>query len=94
MTQETFTQPKITGYRQLSAEEAAMINVVKRHGADLAALIAAVKQHVALQRSQAGSEENNRITEAQPERWIAIAGTHFQEGLMALARAVAQPEGF
>jgi len=29
-----------------------------------------------------------------PERWRAIANTHFQEGLMALTRAVAQPTSF
>lgn len=35
-----------------------------------------------------------RIDAAQPERWIAIARTHFQEGLMALTRAIAQPGSF
>lgn len=29
MTMETFTQPKITGYRQLSEQEAALMNEVK-----------------------------------------------------------------
>lgn len=38
--------------------------------------------------------EHSRLEEAQPERWIAIARTHFQEGLMALTRAVAQPSSF
>jgi len=28
------------------------------------------------------------------ERWIALANTHFQQGLMALVRAIAQPESF
>ena len=40
------------------------------------------------------SAELKRIDDATPERWAAIANTHFQEGLMALVRAVAQPEGF
>ena len=35
-----------------------------------------------------------RIDRAQPERWAAIARTHFQEGSMALTRAVAQPTFF
>lgn len=35
-----------------------------------------------------------RMDAAQPERWAAIARTHFQEGLMALTRAVAQPTFF
>lgn len=38
--------------------------------------------------------EQERLDAAQPERWIALANTHFQQGLMALVRAVAQPEGF
>jgi hypothetical protein len=38
--------------------------------------------------------EQQRLDAAQPERWIAIARTHFQEGLMALTRAVAQPGSF
>lgn len=28
------------------------------------------------------------------QRWVSIGATHFQEGLMALARAVAQPTFF
>lgn len=38
--------------------------------------------------------ENKRIAAAQAFRWHAIAGTHMQEGLMALVRAVAQPTTF
>lgn len=40
------------------------------------------------------AQETRRLDEAQPERWAAIARTHFQEGLMALTRAVAQPGFF
>lgn len=39
-------------------------------------------------------DEQQRLDAAQPERWAAIARTHFQEGLMALTRAVAQPGFF
>lgn len=28
------------------------------------------------------------------QRWLAIANTHLQEGIMAAVRAVAQPESF
>lgn len=38
--------------------------------------------------------ELERITSAEPQRWTAIAATDFQTGLMALTRAVAQPEFF
>lgn len=42
----------------------------------------------------AAKDEGKRLDDAQPERWAAIARTHFQEGLMALTRAVAQPTFF
>lgn len=36
---ETFTQPKITGYRQLTEEEAVLMNEIKEHGVALGALV-------------------------------------------------------
>ena len=36
---ETFTQPKITGYRQLSATDAALMNEIKEHGVKLGELV-------------------------------------------------------
>lgn len=36
---ETFTQPKITGYRQLSEQEAALMNEIKAKGVELGALV-------------------------------------------------------
>ena len=36
---ETFTQPKITGYRQLTEEEAVLMNEIKAHGVALGQLI-------------------------------------------------------
>jgi hypothetical protein len=36
---ETFTQPKITGYRQLNETEAAMMNEIKACGIELGALV-------------------------------------------------------
>lgn len=37
---ETFTQPKITGYRQLNETEAAMMNEIKARGVELGELVA------------------------------------------------------
>lgn len=47
----------------------------------------------------AGTPEGNdpdiyRIHSAQPAKWLAVARTDFQTGLMALTRAVAQPTTF
>lgn len=36
---ETFIQPKITGYRQLNEEEAALMNEVKQKGVELGELV-------------------------------------------------------
>lgn len=40
---ETFTQPKITGYRQLSEEEAGLMNEIKQHGVQLGELVDKLK---------------------------------------------------
>ena len=40
---ETFTQPKITGYRQLNETEAAMMNEIKARGAELGDLVAKLR---------------------------------------------------
>lgn len=74
-----FLQPKITGYRQLVEEETAMINIIKAHGTALGELIERLPN--------LGSGEVDM-------RWVAIGRTHLQEGIMALVRAVARPEGF
>lgn len=41
--------------------------------------------------SAAKVNEGARLNQAQPGRWLSISQTHFQEGFMALVRAVAQP---
>lgn len=91
---ETFTQPKITGYRQLNEAEAALMNDIKALGQKIEGHIAMVGSHLRSQLTDAGPVEATRIDEAQPSRWIAIARTDFQTGLMALTRAVAQPTTF
>lgn len=70
--------PPITGYRQLTNKEVQLMNAIKAEGMSLSGLI-------------------DRVVEggvnADP-RWVAIARTELQQGLMALTRAVAKPEGF
>lgn len=39
MTADTFTQPKITGYRQLTPADAALMNEIKAHGVALGELV-------------------------------------------------------
>ena len=40
---EVMIQPKVTGYRQLNATEAALMNDIKSHGAQLGELVAKLR---------------------------------------------------
>ena len=77
---EHFKQPKITGYRQLSEQDALLINEIK----DLAN-----KTGVMIESLEAAGKEG-----PYDQRWVAIAKTQLQQGYMALVRAVAKPTGF
>lgn len=101
VTEKTYTPAPLTGYRALTQTEVDMINAIKQMGVELENLTEAVKAHVASQREASHKlpetgrgEECARLDKAQPERWIAVSRTHFQEGLMALTRAIAQPTTF
>lgn len=93
---------KIKGYRDLSQTEIDLMNKIKLHGQVLQELINEVKEHNEQQLVDAATIENetdkraekNRLYQAQPARWAAIANTDLQTGLMALTRAVAQPTSF
>lgn len=87
---------RIAGYRQLSQAEQDLINELKALGQKIGGHVSMVRSHLRTQEAHAeaadGSpEEADRIRAAEPQRWASIARTHFQEGLMALVRAVAQP---
>lgn len=85
----------IPGYRELTQQEIDLMSSIKKEGLVLDTLLAAVSQHLLIQAQNAASgEENVRLMAAEPQRWKSIAKTHFQEGLMALTRAVAQPGFF
>jgi hypothetical protein len=90
---------QIKGYRELSQAEIDLMNEIKTKGAELQALLSKVDSHLILQVDMARTPgapagEVERISAAQPQRWKSIAATHFQEGLMALTRSVAQPTFF
>jgi hypothetical protein len=40
---EKFVQPKVTGYRQLNEQEAALMNEIKAHGVALGELVAKLR---------------------------------------------------
>lgn len=80
VTEEEMIQarPKITGYRELSAAEIAMINRVKAKAEEVGELIKEVHEY------------NDGID----HRWLNIGQTDLQKGFMAVIRAIARPEGF
>jgi len=68
---------KIKGYRDLSAEEIALMNWIKEQGVVLGDIVTLLRA-------------DGRFD----QRWVSIGATDLQTGLMALTRAVAQPETF
>lgn len=80
---ETFTQPKITGYRQLTPEEAALMNEGKALAEQCGAYIAKLRGH-----------GDTPIKGERDQRWVSIGETQLQQGFMALIRSVAQPTTF
>lgn len=79
---------KIKGYRDLSQAEIDLMNEIKTEGESLKELIAKVEEN------QRVTTETHGTGDAEGYRWSAIAKTQLQQGLMALTRAVAKPEGF
>lgn len=95
---------KITGYRELNAEEIALMNEIKELGPQIEAVILKVQAHVKKQRDACVLVEQfveitdqktyDRLNDATPERFAHLAEVEFQTGLMYLVRAVAQPTTF
>lgn len=98
---------RISGYRDLSADEIALINRIKAHGEETKRLIEEIGDHLRSQYLRSHGlddpgkeityeqrEEIARIGNARPMTWKNRAEEHLQIGLMALTRAVAQPTGF
>lgn len=97
---------KIRGYRELSEAEIALMNKIKELGPLIEAVELQVRDHVAAQEIAAYNGKDNaqskdeadkyqeelvRLHEASPRRFVELAKTQFQTGLMYLTRAVAQP---
>jgi len=85
---ETFIQPKITGYRQLSPEEAALMNEAKALAVQCGDLIIKLRSYV-----PADSDEV-KPGSTLDQRWISIGATDLQTGFMAVIRGIAQPTTF
>ena len=93
---------KISGYRELSQEEIDLMNRIKEKGAELLELHQELADKLlddVRQKSRSAltdesqRDELERFQSAEPQRWASIGKTDIQTGIMALVRAVAQPEG-
>ena len=96
---ETFQQPKITGYRQLSEQEVALMNECKALAEQCGALVAKLRGHPATYSD--GIPRMHETVGGEPkylpsidQRWVSIGATEIQQGFMALTRAIAQPTTF
>ena len=83
---ETFIQPKITGYRQLTEAEVALMNEGKALAEHCGAYIAKLRGAV-IQRD--GCPDS-----VLDQRWISIGATDLQKGWMCITRGIAQPTTF
>lgn len=93
---------KITGYRDLSEQEIALMNEIKAKAAEVGEL------HIKLQQSllpPAGEGQEVELGcgctalevplgEYETDRWLRIGLDHLQQGFMALTRAVARKTSF
>ncbi len=79
----------IQGYGQLSVQELSEINGLKVLGEQIANQL----DHLACLDSDEAASQGVQRQLCDP-RWLAIARTNMQQGLMAAVRAVAKPTGF
>ena len=93
---DTFTQPKITGYRQLTEAEAALMNEAKALAEQCGALIAKLRAYVPQNMSGpvGGETEAFKPGATLDQRWISIGATDLQTGFMAVVRGIARPTTF
>lgn len=76
---------KIKGYRKLSDDEIELINRCKAMGQSIDSLIDDVRAM--------GAESDDRA-DGCDQRWLAMAKTDLQVGIMKLVRSIAKPQGF
>lgn len=92
---------KIADYRELSQTEIDLMNEIKAIGPRIETVIKEVQKYHLNQRKNSSLMSGNqliaevdRLELATPERFLALAKTDIQTGLMYLIRSVAQPTFF
>ena len=73
---ETFTQPKITGYRQLSEAEVALMNEGKALAEQCGAYVAKLRTYADVARKT----DVQQLTPPLDQRWISIGAANWKRG--------------
>ena len=92
----------IKGYRDLTAEEIALMNEVKAKAEEVGQLVEKLREKLApveadMAPGQVGGETVMAVVgfeSFEAQRWLTIGQDHLQQGFMALTRAVARPTTF
>lgn len=90
---DTFIQPKITGYRPLSEAEVELMNEGKALAEQVGAWIKRLKGHIPADRNL-GDYHPGLVHPALDQRWVSIGAIDLQRGFMAVIRGIAQPTTF
>ena len=92
----------IKGYRDLTAEEIALMNEVKAKAEEVGQLVEKLREKLApveadMAPVQVGGETVMAVVgfeSFEAQRWLTIGQDHLQQGFMALTRAMARPTTF
>jgi len=87
---------KISGYRELDQEEIDLMNEIKALGPQIEGVLVKVDAHICKLNKQSTMDEalQLRLHQSTAYRFLDLAKTEMQTGLMYATRAVAQPEFF
>ncbi|MDO5940636.1 Acb2/Tad1 domain-containing protein [Burkholderia cepacia] len=91
----------IAGYRDLTEDEIALMNEVKKKAAEVGDLVEKLRAALPAfkidgEPVQVGGQTLIGVSEEayETDRWLTIGQDHLQQGFMALTRAVARPTTF
>jgi hypothetical protein len=90
---ETFIQPKIIGYRQLSEDEAVLMNEGKALAEACGVYVEKLRNHIP-QNMEGPEGQEIKPGATLDQRWVSIGATDLQRGFMALMRGIAKPTSF
>jgi len=91
---EMFLQPKITGYRQLSKDETALINEGKLLAEMVGQYVEKLRLHPQTPTGAVPVVPAFDELCSIDQRWVSIGATQLQQGFMAVIRGIAQPTTF